>query len=68
MDAGGTVEAVSGDRVLRRERRQEDMYFLPFLVQLDYKQDWQPYPRLTHTLLKVLTIYISSGMWRKSQE
>ena len=38
----GTAEPVSRDQILRRERGQGNMNFLPCLA--DHEQDWQPYP------------------------
>ena len=35
-----TAEFVSGDRILRRERGQENVHFS---CSADYEQDWQPY-------------------------
>ena len=37
----GTVEPVSRDQILRRERGQGNIYFL---CSADHVQDWQPYP------------------------
>ena len=37
----GTTEPVSRDQILRRERRQGIIHFLPCSV--DHGQDWQPY-------------------------
>ena len=36
----GTVEPVSQDQILGRERGQRNIQFLP--CSADYKQDWQP--------------------------
>ena len=36
----GTAEPVSRDQILRRGRRQENIYFP---CSGDYEQDWQPY-------------------------
>ena len=41
IDAGRTVEPVSRDHFLRRERGQEN---INFPCSADYEQDWQPYP------------------------
>ena len=40
-DAGGAVEPVSRDQILRRERGQGN---INFPCSADHKQDWQPYP------------------------
>ena len=41
-DAGrGTVELVSRDQILRRERGQGNIIFP---CSTDHEQDWQPYP------------------------
>ena len=37
----GTAEPVSRDQILRRERRQGNIYFP---CSADQEQDWQPYP------------------------
>ena len=37
----GTAETVSRDQILRRERRQGNIYFP---CSADHVQDWQPYP------------------------
>ena len=37
----GTVELVSRDQILRRERGQGNMHFP---CSADHEQDWQPYP------------------------
>ena len=44
----GTAEPVSGDQVLRRERRQENIIF-PSSV--DHEQDWQSYSVDPHSTL-----------------
>ena len=42
MTPDGTVELVSRDQILRRERGQENIYFR---CPTDHEQDyWQPYP------------------------
>ena len=38
----GTAEPVTRDQILRRERGQENIHFLPGSA--DHEQDWQPYP------------------------
>ena len=40
-DAGWTAEPVSGDQILRRERRQGN---IKFPCSADHEHDWQPYP------------------------
>ena len=40
-DADGTVEPVSRDQILRRERGQGNVNFS---CSADHEQDWQPYP------------------------
>ena len=40
-DAGRDGKPVSRDQILRRERGQENVYFL---FSADHEQDWQPYP------------------------
>ena len=42
----GTTEPVSRDQILRRERRQENIYFS---CSADYVQDGQPYPDDLHS-------------------
>ena len=37
----GTVEPVSRDQIIRRERGQGN---IPFHCSDDHEQDWQPYP------------------------
>ena len=37
----GTVETVSQDQILRRERGQGNIHFS---CSADHEQDWQPYP------------------------
>ena len=41
LTRSGTVEPVSGDQILKRERGQRNMYFP---CSADREQDWQPYP------------------------
>ena len=41
----GTVEPVSRDQILRRERGQGNIIFS---CSGDHELDWQPHPRLTH--------------------
>ena len=50
----GTAEPVSRDQILRHARGQGNVYFP---CSADHEQDWQPYPRLIHTLLYVMTIH-----------
>ena len=50
----GTAELVSRDQILRHAREQGNVYFP---CSADHEQDWQPYPRLIHTLLYVMTIH-----------
>ena len=44
----GTAEPVSRDRIIRRERGQENVHF-PCSV--DHEQDWQPYPKDIKTMV-----------------
>ena len=53
-DAGGTVELVSRDQILRRERGQGN---IQFLCSADHEQDWQPYPVDPYSCLYVLTMH-----------
>ena len=50
-----TAEPVSRDQILISERGQGKVYF-PCSADHD-EQDWQPYPRLIHTLLYVMTMH-----------
>ena len=43
----GTAEPVSRDQIFRHARGQGN---IPFPCSADHEQDWQPYPRLIHTL------------------
>ena len=49
----GTIEPVSRDQILRRERGQRNIHFP---CPADHEQDWQPYPIDLYTLLYVMTI------------
>ena len=42
MTRDGTVESISRDQILRRERGQGKIQYLWFLAV--HEQDWQPYP------------------------
>ena len=46
LTRGGTVESVSRDQVLRRERVQRKYYFS---CSADHEQNWQPYPVDLHS-------------------
>ena len=51
------VDPVSRDRILRRERGQEED--AKKLCSADHELDWQQYPiDFDHTLLKVVTTYM----------
>ena len=55
----GTAESVSRNQIHRRERGQGKGYFP---CSAGHEQDWQPYPRLIHTLLScviIVNIYLS---------
>ena len=49
----GTVEPVSRDLIVRREREQGNVHFP---CSADHEQDWQPY-RVIYTLLYVVIIH-----------
>ena len=54
MTQDGTAEPVSRGQILRRERGQGNVYFP---CSANHEQDWQLYPVLIHTLLRVMTIH-----------
>ena len=56
----GTVETVSRDQTLRRERGQGNIHFP---CSADHEQDWQPYPVDPYPCLYVMTIHTLNTLY-----